>query len=86
MVLEATKPLNPILKRSHRTLLASGNDFEPIRQPNHLIPMAHPHKLLIPNLLRLVKRGALLHPNLHPPVLLLLSDPDLATKPLNNEL
>ena len=86
MVLEAIKPLNPVLNRSHRTLLAPRNDFEPIRQPSHLIPMAHPHKLPIPNPLRPVKRGALLHPNLHPPILLLLSDPDLAAEPLNNEL
>ena len=33
-----------------------------------------------------VVRERLERPNLHPPVLLLLSDPDLAAKPLNNEL
>lgn len=86
MVLEAIKPLNPVLNSSHRTLLAPRNDFESIRQPSHLIPMAHPHKLPIPNPLRPVKRGSLLHLNLHPPILLLLSNPDLAAEPLNNEL
>ena len=33
-----------------------------------------------------VIRERLKRPNLHPPVLLLLSDPNLATEPLNNEL
>lgn len=86
MILKPIKPPLPILHRCHRALLAPRHHFKPIRQPRRLVTMTHPNHLLLPNPLISEQARVFLHLNLHSSILLLLTNADLTSQLLDNQL
>jgi hypothetical protein len=88
VVLEPIKVLLPVLDGSDSTLQAARNHLEPLRQPDRLVAVAHPHRLSLPHLpLPTVQHGgARCHFDVHFPVLLPLTRLDGAAKGLDEEL
>ena len=87
MILEPIKALLPILDGCNGALDAARNHLEPLRQPDHLIAVAHPHRLALPGLrLPVQGRGRRRPLDLHLPVLLPLPGLHGAAKGLHEQL
>lgn len=86
MILEAIKPPRLILNGGEGTLPAPRYHLEPLRQPGGLVAVAHPNGLRISALLVAENPRTPIDLDLHPPVLLLLPNPNLAAELLNDEL
>lgn len=86
MVLQPIEPPSRAFDGGHHSLLALRNHLESLRQLSHLIPMAHPHNLPIPNTLGPENPGILLHHDLHLAILLLLPNPNDPAEALHNQL
>lgn len=87
MILEPIKALFPVLDGCDGALDAACNHLEPLRELDHLVAVAHPHRLALPGLRLPVQRGGRRrHLHVHLPVLLPLPGLDGAAEGLHEQL
>lgn len=89
MVLKPIELPRRVRDRRDGALDAPRDHIEPLRETNHLVPVAHPHRLMPPGRIGAVEpRAARIRGDgdLHLPVLLLLPDGDDAAELLDEEL
>lgn len=87
MVLESIKPPLTVLDGGDGALHAARHHLEPLGQADHLVAVAHPHRLALPHLPLPVQRGGpRRHLHLHLSVLLPLAGLDGAAEGLHEEL